>query len=99
MLNKILTYFLLFYFLILFQTSFFVHFKPLNLTLILVIFLNLFQDPKSKDGILAAIFGGFFLDIFSENLIGFHVLILIAIAIFLKLIFRKYVRIPTIKKI
>jgi len=100
MVKKILFYFFLFYFLILFQTSFLIHFWiTFNLILILVIFLNLIEKPEKEDGVISAFFGGFFLDIFSEKVIGFHILILISLAIFLKLIFKKYVRIPTFKRV
>ena len=57
--------------------------------------INLFEAQKGKLGLFGAFFGGFFLDIFSENFIGFWVLILLAIAVFIKFILRKYVRFPT----
>lgn len=106
MVKKILIYFLFFYILALFQTSFLIHFNLflgrvgwcLNLILISVILLNLFENLQQKSGILAAFIGGFFWDIFSENFIGFYILILLGVSIFIKFILKKYVRTPTIKR-
>jgi len=95
MVKKILIYFLFFYILALFQTSFLIHFNlflGLNLILISVILLNLFENLQQKSGILAAFIGGFFWDIFSENFIGFYILILLGVSIFIKFILKKYLR-------
>ena len=105
--KKILILIPFFYILTLFQTSFFIHFNiflgggflgwALNLILIAVILITVF-DPHTKIGVGAAFIGGFFLDIFSENFIGFHILILVILAFFIKFILRRYVRIPIIKR-
>lgn len=99
--KKILILVLFFYFLALFQASFLVHFKiwgmAPNLILILVIFINLFERPKNITGISSAVIGGFFLDIFSSKPIGFEVLILLGLAVFIKIILKRYVQIPDIK--
>jgi len=80
------------------QTSFFPHF-PMghlsNFVLVLVIVINLFEAQEGKLGLLGAFFGGFFLDIFSENFLGFWVIILLTTAVFIKFVLRKYVRFPT----
>lgn len=92
---KIFSFIISFYILTLFQTSFFPHLPLgyfLNFVLIIVVLINLFEAPKGKLGLFSAFFGGFFLDIFSENFIGFWVLILLAISIFIKFIFKKHVR-------
>jgi len=95
MVKKIFFLILILYLLTLLQTSFFHHF-PLgylsNLVLIVVILINLFEIQKEKSGLFSAFFGGFFLDIFSENFIGFWVLILLAISIFIKFISKRYVQ-------
>jgi len=54
------------------------------------------QEPKTLLGVFLAFFGGFFLDIFSENFFGFWTLISITISIFIKFVFKKYVY-PVIK--
>ncbi len=98
--KKLIILILGFYFLTLFQISFFPHFfltNSLNFILILVVLINLFEPRKEKLGLFSAFFGGFFLDIFSENFFGFWVLIFLAIAVFLKFILRKYVQIPIFK--
>lgn len=88
----------LYYTLVLLQTSFFVHFNIsgiiLNLVLISVILWNLFEKSKSSFGLFNALIGGFFLDVFSNRIIGFYILILMGLAIFIKLFIKKYVRIP-----
>lgn len=88
---------ILFYILLLIQNNFNI---PINLILISVIIICLFekQDNLQKSLFLPAIIGGFFLDIFSEHFIGFWILILIALTIFIKLIFKKYVKFPSLKK-
>lgn len=94
--KKILILIIFFYILILFQTSFLIHFPILglipNLVLISVILLNLFEKPQNYSGYFSAFIGGFFLDIFSENFIGFYVLISLGLAVFIKLILKRYVR-------
>lgn len=90
-----------FYIATLFQTSFFPHFSLgylFNLVLISIILINLFEGQEGKLGLLAAFLGGFFLDIFSQIFLGFWVIILLITAVFIKLILRKYVRLPTFIK-
>lgn len=103
MFKKILISIIVFYFLVLLQTSFLVHFTIFdavpNVVLILVIIWNLLEKRRDYFGVINGLIGGFFLDIFSGRFIGFYVLILVGLAIFIKLIFKRYVRIPFIDKI
>lgn len=99
--KRTLIFILIFYFLILFETSFLSHFDifqgrffQVSLILILIFFINLFEKPQSYSGLWSASIGGFFLDIFSENFIGFYTIISIILAIFIKFIIKKYVKIP-----
>lgn len=89
---------IIFFILTLVQTSILVHFMifgiVLNISLISVVLMNIFENPKSNLGLYAAVISGFFLDIFSMRPFGFWILILFLVALFIKLIFRKYVRIP-----
>jgi hypothetical protein len=111
--KKVLVIAILFYFLVLFQTSFLVHFDIngyiLNLVLILVVILSILKPPiffkkmgakriPENFGIWGAFFGGFFLDIFSSRPIGFQILILLGLSFFIKLILNKYVRTPIFKR-
>ena len=99
--KKIFLLILFFYLTVLFQTSFFPHFSFgyfLNLILVFTIFINFFELKEEKTGLFSAFFGGLFLDIFSENFIGFWVLILMAISIFIKFIFKKHVQFPIFRK-
>lgn len=95
MLKAILIPLVSFYFLVLLQNSFLVHFSIFgflpNFILVSVIIIS-FLAPAL--GIYSALFGGFFLDIFSNNFIGFNVLMLFAMALFIKIILKKYVRSP-----
>ncbi len=100
--KKLLILIIFFYILALLQTSFFIHFdffrfSP-NIILISQILITLFEDPNKNLSIFSAIPAGFFWDIFSENPIGFGILTLISISVFLKIILRKYVRIPILKQ-
>lgn len=98
MIKKVLLALISFYLLALLQTSFLTHFRiwgivP-NFILISVILINILEKPQKNAGIIAGLLGGFFLDIFSSNPIGFYTLILLASAFLIKTIFRKYVWAP-----
>lgn len=90
------------YILALIQTSFLVHFDfkgyILNLILIAVVILNLFEKPRSYLGLWSAGFGGFFLDVFSETFFGFWILVLTTASLFIKFILKKYVRFPSFQQ-
>lgn len=70
-----------------------------NLILISVILINFFENPKNYSGVVSAIFGGFFLDIFSSRPFGFWILISFLLSLFIKFIIRKRVRIPFITRV
>ena len=122
MIKKFLAIIIFFYILILFQTSFLVHFdifsgKIISYGIILIPIvlitlasetseawkksfsssLSFFTLQNQFYGLVAAFSAGFFLDIFSENFIGFHILILTGLVVFIKFILQKHVRIPIIK--
>ena len=82
------------YFLTLLQTSFLVFFDfrgyVLNLVLVSVLLLNLFENSRSDSGLILAIFGGFLLDIFSSGLFGFDFIGFWTIALFIFSLFIKY---------
>ncbi len=88
----------IFFILTLTQTSFLVHFPVfgivLNVSLLLLVLFNVFESPHKNVGLYAALISGFFLDIFSTRPFGFWILIFFLVALFVKLIFRKYVRVP-----
>ena len=94
MVLKTIATFFSFYFLLLLQTSFLVHFVPFlpSLILIIVLLINLFEDEKKNFGMITAFIGGFFLDVFSENYIGFHILILFLLSILIKLVLKNYLQ-------
>ena len=103
MIKRLSIIILFFYFLTLFQVSFLVHFDikgivP-NVVLISIILINILETPKGKYGVISAIAGGFFLDVFSEGFIGVKVLILTGLACLIKLILKKYVRIQIVQRI
>lgn len=98
MIKKILISLIAFYLLALLQVSFFIHLKiwgivP-NFILIAAILINVFEKPKNNAGIFIGFAGGFLLDIFSSNFIGFYALILLTLSFLIKIIFRKYVWAP-----
>lgn len=90
------------YFLLIFQTSFMVHFPikglVINFVLLAIIFYNILEASEKNTGIFAAGITGFFWDIFSEKFIGFHVLILIFLALLIKVIFSRYVRLKIFER-
>ena len=88
------------YFLTLFQASFMVFFDfrgyILNLVLILILLFNFFESPRADKGLVLAIFGGFFLDIFSSgifdvNFLGFWTLMLFILSLAIKYFFKKHI--------
>ncbi len=95
--KKVFIFCLGFYILALLQASFFpglgLSGPIFNFILIFILLSNLLENPRKYNGITSAFLGGFFLDIFSENPIGFNVVILSISAILIKIILRKYVRI------
>ena len=99
MFRKIFFYTLFFYFLALLQTSSLAGFNLfgfINLITIAVILINLFEKPKDYSGFYAGFIGGFFWDIFSANFIGQNVLIFLTLALFIKIVLRRYVWAPTL---
>lgn len=98
MIKKILMIIVGFYLLTLLQTSFFLHLRLLgvipNLVLVSVVLINILERPKEKAGLLAGFAGGFFLDVFSSGYIGFYAFIFLVLSFAIKMIFRKYVRVP-----
>jgi hypothetical protein len=106
MVKKIIFFAVILYILTLFQASFLIHFGisgflP-NFVLVAVVLVNLFSS-SSKDKIISALVGGFYLDVFSLNnaggFFGFYLLVMLGLFLFLKIISEKYVRLPVIKKI
>jgi len=77
-----------FYLLTLFQNSFLVHYfqngNSVNLVLAFIIIIAFLENKKSKTGLLAAISGGFFLDIFSPYFFGLFLLLTLIIILLIK---------------
>jgi len=92
--KKIIGVALLFYFLTIFQYSFLVHFFYCfpSLVLIMVVIINLVEEQKDNFGLASGLIGGFFLDIYSDKYIGYHVVILFLTAIFLKSVIKRILR-------
>lgn len=95
MIKNLLLLALLFYVLILVQTTILLGFP---LVIIAVVFINIFyRKTGSNAGIYSAFLGGLFLDIFSSGILGFWVLILLVPSFCFRLILNKYVRTPVFK--
>lgn len=103
MIKNLFILIIILYILFIFQTSFLVHFPikgwVLNFVLIVTILFNILEVPEKNNGILAAAILGFFWDIFSENFIGYHVLILVFSAFLIKTILVRYVRIKIFERV
>ena len=106
MVKKTVFLILLFYILVLLQSSFLVHFSfrgivP-NFVLILAVLINILEDKSKKTGIVAGFLAGLFLDVFSAGPIfffGFYTLISLAFSLFIKLVLKTHVQVPVLKKI
>ena len=92
--KKLLFFTFLFYFLILLQESFFIHFFSYfpNIVLIGICLVNLFEERKDNLGIYLSLTGGFLLDVFSENFFGFYITILLLMSFFVKIVFKSYIQ-------
>lgn len=92
MIKRILFITLFFYFLTLFQASFFVHFSKFfpNLVFGTIVLINLLESRKENFGIFAALTGGFFWDIYSGYFIGIFTLISLLSSLFIKLFVKNY---------
>ena len=88
--TKVILLVLIFYILAMIQASFLVHFQifgmVLNVSLLLVVLINIFENPHKYLGLWASLISGFFLDIFSTRPFGFWILIFFLAAIFVKII-------------
>jgi ABC-type dipeptide/oligopeptide/nickel transport system permease component len=58
--------------------------------------LAFFEKRESGFGFFAALWAGFFLDIFSNVFIGFHISIAVFLVALIKLFVKKYVYLPQI---
>jgi len=91
---------LILYFFVLVQTSFCAHFGLLgclfNLPIITIAVWNFFEKEKGffSPALAASLITGFFLDVYSSGIIGFYILMLGAVAVFIKIFLKNYVRIP-----
>lgn len=96
----VILFFILFYILSLFQTSFFVHFPIFGMIpnglIIVAVLIHLFARNKPGIGLTSAIVAGLFLDICSGIWFGFWTGMMIAGSLLLQFFMKQYVRIPTI---
>jgi len=89
MFKKNLILFLIFYLLILLQTSLLFPLRiSLNLILIFLFLIIFFEKPSKGLSLSGAIFGGFFLDLFSKEPFGTSILILFLDTLFVKQILK-----------
>lgn len=105
MLKKAALIILFFCVLTLLQNSFLAHFSfwgfvP-NYVLLSVIFIILFERSGGKLGLFAAVTGGLLSDIFSYGSLffGFYFGLFLLIWFLIRLLLRKYVQVPSIRKI
>ncbi|MDD5696856.1 MAG: hypothetical protein PHO90_02705 [Candidatus Pacebacteria bacterium] len=86
----------LFYVLYFLQMSFLPFFSALqfNFVVLLVLIINIFEDPKSNTGLYCAFFAGVLSDIFSPYFFGLATIILLSMSILIKFILLRYVRLP-----
>ncbi len=71
-------------------------FSFVNLVVVLVILINILEEPDGRLGIFSAVAAGLFMDLYSSGYLGLATLILFLSSLILKFILSKYVRIPSI---
>lgn len=88
----------LFYFLILFQTSFLARFPILallpNLAAVSVCLLSFFEKDNEMTAEIMAFIVGLMLDVFSARPLGTASIVLVLASVLIKTIIKKYVRVP-----
>lgn len=67
----------------------------LNFVALAAIGIALFERSRNNVGWLAALWGGFFLDLYSERFFGLWIVALLAAVFIIKRILKRYVRIPS----
>lgn len=94
--KKFLILFFGFLFLAFLQVSFLPHFHItswiFNFILIASLLFSFLEQEESYLGYWGAFWAGLFLDIFSPKPIGFYILILLCLTVFIKVILKKYIR-------
>lgn len=98
MVKRLLFLVLIFYVLVLIQTSFFIPFGGINLILLLTIFLNIFEKSEGTIGLSSSLIAGFFLDAFSNKPFGLYLFFLLALSLLIKLILKRYIQFPVLIK-
>ena len=92
--KKLLFFSVFLYILAVLQTGLFAHFAikwfTINFIMIFCAIFNILEDPRKNGGFWLAIIGGFFLDIFSTNFLGFHIIFLMLLALLTKIFLRRY---------
>jgi len=65
-----------------------------NFLLLIVLLINIFEDPQKNTGLICAFFAGIYSDMFSPYFFGLVTIILFSVSILIKYVLIKYVRIP-----
>jgi rod shape-determining protein MreD len=96
MLNKLVKILIIgatFFFLTIIQNSFLNVFTDFNFIILLVLLINILDDPKSYFGLWSAFFAGFFLDMTSTQYFGLWMLILVFSSLIIKWILNNFFKI------
>ncbi|MDD4358811.1 MAG: hypothetical protein PHY30_03285 [Candidatus Pacebacteria bacterium] len=97
MINKTLKIVLiaLFWFLLmLIQTSFISIFTDFNFIVLLIVIINLIENPESNFGLLSAFLAGIFLDFNTTYYFGIFTLGLVLFSLTAKIVLLKFLKIP-----
>ena len=95
MLNKLVTIIfsgIFFFLIVLFQESFISLYINFNFAILLLIIINLIEDPKRNFGLISAFFVGIFMDLNSAYFFGLYTISFVVIAMLIKTILFKFLR-------
>lgn len=84
------------YYLFIFESSYLPFFTFFSFLALLVLAINLLEEPQGRLGLITAFFFGLLLDIYSIHFIGLMALSFLLSSLLLKFILFKYVRIPSV---
>lgn len=84
------------YYLFIFESSYLLFFTFFSFLVLLVLAINLLEEPQGRLGLISAFFLGLMVDIYSTHFIGLVALSLLLVSLLLKFILFKYVRIPSL---
>jgi rod shape-determining protein MreD len=85
------------YYLFLLEMSFFPFFTSFSFLILLVVLVNILEEPQGRVGLFSAFFLGLMMDIYSAHFIGLMAISFLLVSLLLKIILSRYVRVGSLR--